>query len=210
VGQVITVVALAVIGLLWLRLLLVHPPTGDAWERRDPRQTRVAQRKMDEVTGTASRLAAAARRGESRSTVLQLSADEINALLATQPEVRGVLDDAKISDPEVRLEPNRVITRATVVAGGTPVALTAAGTLTARSGMLIYTSDSVRVAGVPAPSRVRAAVETRIAEAFHQVEQQAHARVDRVSVVRDRITLHLSSEPAADESTPGATGRQAH
>jgi hypothetical protein len=198
-GQVVTVAALSAIGLLWLRLLFVQPPAGDAYDRRDPTQTRVARHKMDEVSVEASRLAAAARRGESRSTVLLLSAEEINALLATQPEVRGVLDDARISEPEVRLQHGRVITSATVIAGGTPVRLTAEGTLAARGGMLIYASDTVRVAGVPAPARVRAAVETRIAEAFHRVEQQAHARVDRVIVDRDRIKLYLSSEPGVGE-----------
>ena len=69
------------------------------------------------------------------------------------------------------------------------------GELAARHGMLLYASDSVRVAGVPASPAVRAAVDARIQAVFGQIQQRVRARVDRVTIGRSRITLYLSSRP---------------
>lgn len=198
-GRLATVAALVLIGLLWLRLLLVQPHVDETGGRIDPRQAQRAQRKLDEVSGEARRLAEAARRGESRATILFLSAEEINALLTAQPEVRGVLARSRIRDPEVRLRSGRVITTATIQTAGLPARVTADGQLEARSGMLLYASESVHVAGVPAPAPLRAAVDARIQEAFRRVQHEAHARVDRVTVGPNRITLYLSSRPGANQ-----------
>ena len=73
------------------------------------------------------------------------------------------------------------------------VPVTAEGTLTARGGALLYASDRVRLAGVPTTGSVRETVDSRIQEAFRRLQQRTHARVGRVTVGRDRITLYLRS-----------------
>jgi hypothetical protein len=197
-GRLITLAVLAVIGLLWIRLLVVQPRAGSEDVRRYPlqsAQTPIAQRKLQQITGEANRLTDAARRGEVRSAVLRLSAGEINAILSEQPEVIGVTEESRVRAAEVRLQPGRIITTATIEAAGAPIRVTAEGQLSARGGLLLYAPETVRVAGLPAPRPIRDAVQTRIQEAFRRVEQQARARVNRVVVGRDQITLHLSSQP---------------
>jgi hypothetical protein len=195
-SRILTVAALAVIGLLWVRLLIVQPRAGRPGPyTQNMQRSPLAGEKLAEVTGQAERLAEAARRGERQSAILQLTAGEINSLLMEEPGLRGVLEEARVSAPEVRFQPGRIITTATVEAAGAPVRVTAEGRLAARGGMLLYSSDRVRVAGLPAPRAIREAVETRIQDAFRRVERQAKARVDRVSISRDQITLHLSSRP---------------
>lgn len=196
VGQAVTLAALVVVGALWARLLLVQPRAEEAFAPVDSPQARAARQKLDEVSGAVSQLKAAAKRGETQTTILRLSDSDINSMLATQPEVIGALEDARVRDPLVRIEEGRIVTTATVEKGQMPVSLRAEGHLAARSGMLLYASRSVRVGGLPAPAAIRAAVDSRIQAAFRQFERQSQARVDRVTVTDDRITLHLSSRPA--------------
>ena len=194
-GRVVTVGALAVIGLLWARLFFIHPQAEGLLEPADPGQAQLAQRKLGELSSAVSRLDAAARRGEAQSTTLQFSTAEINAMLAAEPELQGALAEARITSPEVQLRPGRVITTARIEKATVTVPVTAEGELLARGGMLLYASDSVRVAGVPASASVRAAIDTHIQEAFRRLEQRVHARVDRVTLGRSRMTLSLSSRP---------------
>ena len=194
-GRVVTVGALAVIGLLWARLFFIHPQAEGLLEPADPGQAQLAQRKLGELSSAVSRLDTAARRGEAQSTTLQFSAAEINAMLAAEPELQGALAEARITSPEVQLRPGRVITTARIEKATVTVPVTAEGELLARGGMLLYASDSVRVAGVPASASVRAAIDTHIQEAFRRLEQRVHARVDRVTLGRSRMTLSLSSRP---------------
>jgi hypothetical protein len=194
-GRVATIVALGVIGLLWLRLLVVQPRADQSYAPINSRQARLAREKRSELTGALGRLADAARKGEARSTVLRLSSADLNAILTAQPEVQDALAEARVRDFQVRIETGRVITSATVEKAGVPILVTAEGQLGAREGMLLYASDSVRVHGLPAPAPIRRAVDGRIQEAFRQLEEKAGARVDRVTVGRDRIALHLSSAP---------------
>jgi hypothetical protein len=194
-GQIATVAALALIGVLWARLLLVHPEAEEVFHPADAARVQIAQRKLDEVSGAVNQLKAASQRGEKRTRVLRLSDADINGMLAAQPEVLGALEDAQVRDLLVRIEDGRIITIATVQKGQMPVSLRADGYLAARSGMLLYASSDVRIGGLPAPETIRTAVDTRIQAAFRQFEQQSQARVDRVSVTGDRITLRLSSRP---------------
>jgi hypothetical protein len=194
-GRLVTLAGLVLIGLLWARLLIVQPRAEEGGEPSDPRRAQLAQRKLTELSGALSRLSNAARHSEARSTTVQFSTAEINAMLSEEPEVRGALEEARISSPEVRLQRGRVITTATVERGSVAVPITAEGELSARGGMLLYASDRVRVAGIPTTGSVRDAIDSRIQDAFRHLEQQVHARVDRVTVGRDRITLSLSSRP---------------
>jgi hypothetical protein len=195
VGQGVTVGALVLLVLLWARLFFIQPRAEGLLEPADPRQTQIAERKRSELSGAVQRLSAAARHGEARSTNLQFSAAEINAMLAAEPDVQDALAEARISAPEIRFQPGRVITTASVEKATVPVPITAEGELSARGGLLLYASTSVRVAGTPASPPVRAAVDARIQAAFHHVEQQLHARVDRVTLAHNRMTLSLSSRP---------------
>jgi hypothetical protein len=195
VGRVVTVGVLVLVGLLWARLFFIQPRAEGLVEPADPRQTQIAERKLTELSGAVHRLSAAARHGEARSTTLQFSAAEINAMLAAEPDVQGALAEARISAPEIRFQPGRVITTASVEKATVTVPITAVGELSARGGILLYASDSVRVAGTPASPSVRAAVDARIQEAFHHIEQQLHARVDRVAIGHNRMTLSLSNRP---------------
>jgi hypothetical protein len=195
VGRVVTVGGLVVSGLLWARLFFIQPKAEGLVEPADPRQIQIAERKRGELSSAVNRLSAAARHGEARSTTLRFSAAEINAMLATEPDVQGALAAARISDPEIRFRLGRVITTASVEKATVTIPVTAEGVLSARGGMLLYASDSVRVAGAPASPSVRAAVDARIQTAFHHIEQQLHARVDRVTIGRNRMTLSLSSRP---------------
>jgi hypothetical protein len=192
-ARVVTVAALVVTGLLWARLLVVHPRAEDGGEPSDPQRAQLAQHKLTELSGALNRLSDAAHHGKASATTVQFSAAEINAMLVEDSEVRGALEDARISSPEVRLQPGRVITTATIERRSVAVPITAEGELTARSGILLYASDRVRLAGVPTTGSVRDSIDGRIQEAFRRLEQRTHARVDRVTVGRDRITLYLSS-----------------
>jgi hypothetical protein len=192
-GRVATVAALAVIGLLWARLLIVQPHAEVGGEPADPQRAQLAQRKLTELSGALNRLSDTARHGATGVTTVQFSTAEINAMLTEDLEVRGALEDARISSPEVRLQRGRVITTATVERGSVAVPITAEGELAVRSGMLLYASDRVRLAGVPTTGSVRDAIDGRIQEAFRRLEQRTHARVNRVTVGPDRITLYLSS-----------------
>jgi hypothetical protein len=195
VGHVVTIGALALIGLLWLRLFFIQPKAEGLFEPADSRQTQIAERKLDELSSAVDRLSDAARHGKARSTTLQFSAAEINAMLAAEPELQGALAESRITSPEVHLQNGRVITTARVEKASVTVPVTAEGELAARQGMLLYASDTVRVAGVPASPSVRAAVDARIQAVFGQIQQRVRARVDRVTVGRSRITLYLSSRP---------------
>jgi hypothetical protein len=195
VGRAVTVGVLVLVGLLWARLFFIQPKAEGLIEPADPGQTQIAERKQSELSSAVRRLSEAARRGEARSSTLQFSAAEVNAMLATEPGVQDSLAEARISAPEVRFRPGRVITSARVEKATVTIPVTAEGELSARGGMLLYASDSVRVAGAPASPSVRAAVDARIQAAFHQIEQQLHARVDRVTLGRNRMTLTLSSQP---------------
>jgi hypothetical protein len=191
-GRVVTLTALALIGLLWARLFLVQPHADGGGDSLDPRRAQLAQRKLTEVSGALDRLSDATHRGEAGAATVQFSTAEINAILTDDPEVRGALEDARISSPEVRLQHGRVITTAMVERGSVAVPIAAEGELAARGGILLYASDRVRVAGVPTTGSVRDTIDNRLQEAFRRLEQRAHARVDRVAVGRDRITLYLS------------------
>jgi hypothetical protein len=191
-GRVVTLAALALIGLLWARLFLVQPRAGVGGDSIDPRRAQLAQRKLTEISGALDRLSAAGHRGKTGATTVQFSTAEINALLTDDPEVSGALEDARISSPEVRLRPGRVITTAMVERGSVAVPIAAEGGLAARGGMLLYASDRVRVAGVPTTGSVRDTIDSRLQEAFGRLQQRTHARVDRVTVGPDRITLYLS------------------
>jgi len=192
---VVTVGALVVIGLLWGRLFFIQPKAEGLLEPADSRQTQIVERKLGELSSAVDRLSEAARHGKAQSTTLQFSAAEINAMLAAEPELQGALAEARITSPEVQLRPGRVITTARIEKATVTVPVTAEGELLARGGMLLYASDSVRVAGVPASASVRAAIDTHIQEAFRRLEQRVHARVDRVTLGRSRMTLSLSSRP---------------
>ena len=195
VGRVVTMGILVLVGLLWARLFLLRPLAEEGGAASDPRRAQLAERKLTELSGALDRISDAARHGKSGSTVVQFSTAEINAMLAEEPDVQGALEDARISTPEVRLQGGRIITTASVERGSVPVPITAEGELSARGGMLLYASDRVRVAGFPTTGSVRDAIDSRIQEAFRRLEQRAHARIDRVTVGRDRITLYLSSRP---------------
>ncbi len=194
-GRAFTLTALGIVGLLWVRLLVVQPRAQDMDAPADLDQKRIAARKLTEVNGTIGRLARASRKGEARAAVLRLSAGDINALLVAEPEVRGALEEARIHDPRVELQEGQVVTTATVERAGLPFTLTAQGRLAAHGGALIYASDSVRVRGVPAPAAIRDAVDARIQAAFRQLEEKAGARVDHVTVGSGQITLRLTSAP---------------
>jgi hypothetical protein len=191
-GRVVTLAALVLIGLLWARLLLVQPRADVGGAPNDPRRAQLAQRKLTEISGALDRLSAAAHKGQTGATTVQFSTAEINALLTDDPEVSGALEDARISSPEVRLQNGRVITTAMVERGSVGVPIAAEGELAARGGMLLYASDRVRVAGVPATGAIRDTIDSRLQEAFRHLERRTHARVDRATVGRDRITLYLS------------------
>jgi hypothetical protein len=195
VGRGVTVGVLVLVGLLWARLFFIQPKAEGLIEPANPRQTEIAERKLTEISGAVNRLSDAAQHGEVRSTPFQFSAAEINAMLAAQPDVQDALAEARISSPEIRFRPGRVITTARVEKATVTIPVTAEGELSARGGMLLYASDSVRLAGAPASPSVRAAVDARIQAAFHPIEQQLHARVDRVTISRNRMTLYLSSRP---------------
>jgi hypothetical protein len=193
-GRAITVGALAVIGLLWLRLLVVHPHASDpAWV--DPRQQQQMQRKLTEISGAVDQLQQASQRGETRHTVVHLTAGDVNAMLAAQPEVRTALEVARVHDPHVRLEKGRVITTATVERRGVPLPVQAEGRLAARDGLLLYASESVRVGGMTAHVAIRRTVDARVQDAFRRLEEKTNAHIDRVTVGPDLITLSLTSEP---------------
>jgi len=191
-GRVVTVAVLILIGLLWARLFVIHP-RAEFGTASAPQRAQLAQRKLTELSGALSQLSDASHRGKSGATTVQFSAAEINAILAEDPELRGAFEDARISPPEVRLQQGRVITTATIERNTVEVPVTAEGTLTARGGALLYASDRVRLAGVPTTGSVRETVDSRIQEAFRRLQQRTHARVGRVTVGRDRITLYLRS-----------------
>jgi hypothetical protein len=192
-GPTVTVGALVLIGLLWARLFFVQPRAEGLFEPADSRQTQIAERKLGELSSAVERLSDAARHGKASSTTVQFSAAEINAMIAAEPDVQGALSESRISSPEVRLENGRIVTAARVEKGTIAVPVTAEGELAARQGMLLYASDKVRVAGVPATPSVQAAVDGRIQAVFGQIQQRVRARVDRVAVGRNGITLYLSS-----------------
>lgn len=195
VGQIATLAVLAVVGVLWARLILVHPRAEEAFLPADTPQSRIARQKLSEVSGAVTQLRAASQRGETRTRILRLSDSDINGMLAAQPEVVGALEDSRVRDLLIRIDEGRIITTATVEKGQIPVNLRAVGHLAARSGMLLYASRSVRVGGLPAPAAIRTAMDARVQAAFRQFERQSQARVDRVTVSEDRITLYLSSRP---------------
>lgn len=194
-AQSLTVGALMLIGLLWLRLFFVQPKAEGLYEPADSRQSQIAERKLGELSSAVDRLSEATRHGKALTTTVQFSAAEINAMLAAEPELQGALAEARITSPEVRLASGRVITTARIEKATLTVPVTAKGELAVRQGMLLYASHSVQVAGVPASPAVRTAVDARIQAVFGQLEQQLHARVDRVAIGPNRLTLTLSRLP---------------
>jgi hypothetical protein len=195
-GRALTLATLTVIGVLWARVLFVQPHAEEGFGPVDSQQAEAGQQKLAEVSGAVSQLKAASQRGETRTRVLRLSDSDINAMLTAQPEVLGALEDARVRDLLIRIQDGRIITTATVDKGQVPFNLRAEGHVAARGGMLLYASTSVRVGGLPAPAGIRDAVDAQIQSAFRQFERQAQARVDRVTVKDDRLTLHLRSRPS--------------
>ena len=115
---------------------------------------------------------------------------DANELISSLPEVQRALQQANVSDLNVRFEPDRLVAEARVpVVGGMKARVAATGRVFAQEGDLGYETESVRVGSFPAPKAVREELDRQLGASIKQLNERFRGRIDTVQVREDALEV---------------------
>lgn len=112
-----------------------------------------------------------------------LSEKDANELVTSLPDVHQALEQANVSDLQLRFEPDRLIAAARVpVVNGMKARITATGNIFAQEGVLGYEAESVKIGSFPAPNAVRDELNKQLGKSIKEMTKHFKGRIETVQL----------------------------
>ena len=150
-----------------------------------PEEQKVRRQEARQLEDQVSNIARAARAGEKKPFVLEVTDEQLNTLLQDRVD----LSKFPIRDLRVGFEPGRVVAQGEVKYSGVSATATLVGNVTLENGQLIYITDSLQVMGVPAPAEWKEKLDKEVTKQLNVALKKAPGRVDEVRLESGKMIV---------------------